>query len=83
MTDRNQIKDIFLAVEFVNDSVIAGAQPVLGSAFQPSMRKIGQVRTQVSNLRFRKLANVRWKFQKSGIKLARINFRRLAHASFG
>jgi hypothetical protein len=35
MTERQEIRNVLLLIEFVDDTVIAGAQPVFGPIFEP------------------------------------------------
>jgi hypothetical protein len=35
MTERQQIQNVSLLIEFVDDAVIAGAQPIFRPAFEP------------------------------------------------
>jgi hypothetical protein len=45
MTDRHQIHNIIFTIEFVDDSVIAGAQSIFRSSFQAMMREGGKARS--------------------------------------
>jgi hypothetical protein len=47
MTHRNQIENIFLTIEFVDDAVVAGAEPIFVPTFEPVMRKIRDLPAEV------------------------------------
>ena len=60
VTKCDQIQNVFLSVEIVDDSVIASAQPIFGTVFQPMMRILAHSRSEVVNLCFNQLAH-RWR----------------------
>jgi hypothetical protein len=46
----DEVQCVLMLVEFVDDSVIASAQPIFGTASQPMMRILAQSRSEVVNL---------------------------------
>jgi len=46
----DEVQYVLMLVEFVDDSVIASAQPIFGTASQPMMRILAQSRSEVVNL---------------------------------
>ena len=74
VTDCYKIEDVLLALEFVDHTVIADAEPILRAPSKSLMRIAGKPRTELMNFTFDGFAYVRRKLEKDGVEFARVNF---------
>jgi hypothetical protein len=73
MTNRYQVEDVFLAVEFLNHSRNTSPQSTFTATLQAVMWKPRRVAAYIGNLAFHQFARLVRKFEEHGAKLPRVN----------
>jgi len=65
VTDRYKIEDVLLALEFVDHTVVADAEPILRALSESLMRIVAKPRTELMNFTFDGFAYVRRKLERT------------------
>ncbi|MEY2507003.1 MAG: hypothetical protein QOH01_1332 [Verrucomicrobiota bacterium] len=73
ITDRDEIQNVSLAIEFVDHAIIADAKSEFAAAGQVSVRVIVEARAKMMDFSFDRDAETWRQFEEGGIELARVD----------